>query len=133
VVWFVALRPSGDLSKGGSAGREESAAPQVVPEAPKSPERPVKPEEKEPVPVSTPPQANAPPPEDKAATAGENKPGIADHLRIGSFYLDRGQYEEAVAQFEAAKALAPNDQAVLTSLARAQKALEAESRIRRAR
>lgn len=132
VVWFVALRQGVDLTKGGSAGREEGAA-RVVPEAPKSPERPVKPEEKGPVPVSAPPPASAPPPEDKAAAAGEKKPGVADHLRIGTFYLDRGQYEEAVAQFEAAKALAPNDQAVLTSLARAQKALEAERRIRQAR
>jgi hypothetical protein len=78
--------------------------------------------------VSTPPQEKAPP-----ATAEARNPGVADHLRIGTFYLDRGQYKEAVAEFEAAKALAPNDQEVLTILARAQKAIEAENRIRQAR
>ncbi|MBI3795678.1 MAG: protein kinase [Deltaproteobacteria bacterium] len=144
VVWFVALRKGDNLSKGGSGGKEEGAAV-VVPEAPKSPEKSVKSQEKVPALESVPPQekelatpkvpapVSVPPQEKQPTPPEEKKPGVADHLRIGSFYMDRGQYEEAVAQFEAAKALAPNDQAVLTSLARAQKALEAESRIRRAR
>jgi hypothetical protein len=87
----------------------------------------------EPAQVSIPQQSAPLQPEKNPAAAEEKNPAVADHLRLGTFYLDRGQYEEAIAEFEAAKSLAPNEQEVLASLARAQKAIEAEKRIHRAR
>lgn len=132
VVWFVALREGVDLSTGGSASREVEST-LVMPETPKNSESPVQVQGTDPEQVSIPQQSSPPQPEKKSVATEEKNPGVADHLRIGTFYLDRGQYEEALAEFEAAKALAPNEQEVLASLARAQKAIEAEKRIRRAR
>lgn len=133
VVWFVALREGRDLSTGGSANREVESAPAVVPETPKSPASPAQVQETAPAPVSVPQPSSSSQPAREPAAAEEKKPEIADHMRLGTFYLDRGQYEEAITEFEAAKALAPNEPEVLASLDRAQKALEAEKRIRRTR
>lgn len=127
VAWFVASRKGGDLSTDGGSSRGAESAP-VAPEAPQSP---VKTRETEPAQVSIPQPSSPAQPEKKPAVAEEKNPEIADHLRLGTFYLDRGQYEEAIAEFEAAKALAPDDQEVLARLARTQKAIEAEKRIRR--
>jgi hypothetical protein len=127
VAWFVASRKGGDLSTDGGSSRGAESAP-VAPEAPQSP---VKTRETEPAQVSIPQPSSPAQPEKKPAVAEEKTPEIADHLRLGTFYLDRGQYKEAIAEFEAAKALAPDDQEVLARLARTQKAIEAEKRIRR--
>jgi serine/threonine-protein kinase len=132
VVWFAALREGGDLSPGGSISREVESAP-AVPETPKSSESPAKVQGTEPAQAGLPQPPSPPQPTQESVATEAEKPEIADHLRLGTFYLDRGQYEEAIAEFEAAKALAPNEPEVLTNLARAQKALEAENRIRRAR
>jgi serine/threonine-protein kinase len=131
VVWFVALR-GGGLSTSGTANRAVESAP-AVPETPKSPESSAKVQEATPAPVSVPQPSSPPQSATKPAVTEEKKPEIVDHLRLGTFYLDRGQYKEAIAEFEAAKALAPNEPEVLASLDRAQKALEAEKRIRRTR
>jgi len=132
VVWFVALRGGGDLSTGGSVNRQVESTP-VVPETPKSPESPAKVQEATPAPVNVPQPPSPPQPAKAPAATEEKKPDIADHMRLGTFYLDRGQYKEAITEFEAAKALAPNEPQVLASLDRARKALEAEKRIRRTR
>jgi serine/threonine protein kinase len=61
---------------------------------------------------------------------GEDPPlGAADYLHVGNFYLDRGQYAEAIKEFEAAQASDPENQEVLRKLQDARSALEAESRI----
>ena len=58
---------------------------------------------------------------------------LTDHLNIGKFYLDRGEYPEAIAEFEAAKALAPGHQEIGELLDRAQQAKQAEEELLLAR
>ena len=55
-------------------------------------------------------------------TADAVRQQVLDHLHIGNFYLDRGQYAEGIAELEKARALAPNDASVLAALKRAREA-----------
>jgi serine/threonine protein kinase len=64
--------------------------------------------------------------------AADNQ-AITDHLHVGQFYLDRGEYPEAIAEFEAAKALASGHQEIQDLLDRAQQAKQAEEELLLAR
>jgi serine/threonine-protein kinase len=57
------------------------------------------------------------------------KEAVRDFLAVGQFYLDRGQYQQAIEEFESARKLAPSDTEVLASLERARKAAAAEEKI----
>jgi serine/threonine protein kinase len=59
----------------------------------------------------------------------EHDPTLADHVHASTSYLDLGQYDEAIAELEAAKALDPSNEEVLTQLERARRAQEAEQKI----
>lgn len=54
---------------------------------------------------------------------------FTDHLHVGKMYLDRGEYTEAIAEFEAAKALAPGNTEILALIDRAQRARKAEEEL----
>jgi serine/threonine protein kinase len=63
----------------------------------------------------------------------EVKQTVADHLRVGQFYLDREQYTDAIAEFKKAKALDAQNAEVRQLLASTQKKLDVEKKIRRSR
>lgn len=54
---------------------------------------------------------------------------IKDHLALGTFHLDRGEYSEALAEFEKAKSIDPENKEVLDHLERAKEAWEAEKQL----
>ncbi|HJY84309.1 MAG TPA: tetratricopeptide repeat protein, partial [Candidatus Binatia bacterium] len=60
-------------------------------------------------------------------------PKVKEHLTIGEFYLNRGQYSEAIAEFQQALSLDPSNQEVRERIARAQSAWKAEKELGLAR
>jgi len=61
--------------------------------------------------------------------AGKVKPQervVKEHLVVGRFYLDRGQYAEAIAEFEQALSLDPHNQEAREYIERANRAWNAE-------
>jgi eukaryotic-like serine/threonine-protein kinase len=61
------------------------------------------------------------------------EPVVKEHLAVGGFYLDRGQYSEAIAEFEQALSLDPRNQEVREHLERAKRAWNAERKLGLAR
>src|SRR5215510_1362981 len=56
-------------------------------------------------------------------------PKVKEHLTVGEFYLNRGQYSEAIAEFEQALALDPSKQEAGERIARAKSAWNAEKKL----
>jgi eukaryotic-like serine/threonine-protein kinase len=63
----------------------------------------------------------------KVKPAEERK--VKEHLTVGEFYLNRGQYSEAIAEFQQALALDPSNQEVRERIARAKSAWNAEKEL----
>jgi len=64
-------------------------------------------------------------------TAAADRAQYDDHLRVGEFFFDRGNYLDAAAEFEAALAIDPDGARAKELLARTQRAKSAEERILR--
>jgi serine/threonine protein kinase len=60
-------------------------------------------------------------------------PGVTDPLHVGLLYLDQGRYADAIAALETATTIDPHNAQALEYLERAQRARDAELRIRRKR
>src|SRR5262249_47307724 len=54
---------------------------------------------------------------------------VREHLVMGGFYLDRGQYSEAIAEFEQALSLDPRNQEAREDIKRAKRAWNAERKL----
>ncbi len=57
------------------------------------------------------------------------KKEVRQHITIGNFYFNRGQYKEAIAEFEGAKALQPRNQEISDLIQRVQSAWNAEKKL----
>ncbi|MBI1983749.1 MAG: tetratricopeptide repeat protein [Acidobacteria bacterium] len=66
-----------------------------------------------------------PPPSKPAVDSKE----VSGALTLGNFYLDRGEYEKAIAEFQKGLRLDPSNSKLQESLKRAQRAKAAEERI----
>ena len=54
---------------------------------------------------------------------------VQQFITVGNFYFNRGQYKEAMVEFEKAKALQPQKQEILQLLQRAQRAWDTEKKL----
>jgi serine/threonine protein kinase len=68
-----------------------------------------------------------------AARPEQGSPSVTDHLHVGLLYLDQGRYADAIAELEMATTIDPHNPQVLGYLERAQRARDAELRVRRKR
>jgi tetratricopeptide (TPR) repeat protein len=119
VIWFVALRQESPLN---------IPAPGVkVPPPPTT--TPVSSTPK-PTPPELPP-LSPPVPEEKPFPSMVTRPDVTESLRLGQFFQDRGQYDEAIRELEEAKGRAPDNTDIITALKRVRSAKEAEDRLNR--
>jgi hypothetical protein len=54
---------------------------------------------------------------------------VAGAIKLGDFYLSRGEYDNAISEFQKGLSLAPNNAMLREKLDRARKAKAAESRV----
>jgi len=120
VTWFVALRKESPLNISTpevkvpppSATTPVSSTPKPAPTELPPPMPPLVPEKKQPPPMVT-------------------RPDVTESLRLGQFFQDRGQYDEAIRELEEAKGRDPDNADIITALKRVRSAKEAEDRLNR--
>lgn len=72
-------------------------------------------------------------PEDPGNVKPREESMVKEHLILGGFYLDRGQYSEAIAEFAQALSLDPRNQEARDDVERAKRAWNAERKLGLAR
>jgi tRNA A-37 threonylcarbamoyl transferase component Bud32/tetratricopeptide (TPR) repeat protein len=120
VMWFVALRKESPSNL---------PPPQVqVPPPPAT--TPVSSTPK-PAPAESPPPLPPPFPGERQSPPVVARPDVTESLRLGQFFQDRGQYDEAIRELEEARGRDPDNADVVTALKRVRSAKEAEDKIKR--
>ena len=120
VIWFVALRQESPL---------HIPTPEVKVSPPSTTTRVSS--MPKPAPTELPPSLSLPVPEKEQSFSVVTRPDVTESLRLGQFFQDRGQYDEAIRELEEAKGRDPDNTDIITALKRVRSAKEAEAKLNR--